>query len=90
MGFEWDSVKHDANVKKHKISFEDAIKIFDGFVLETEDKRDYGEPRIWAIGETEGNVFFVVYTWRSNSRRIISARLAGRKEKETYYGQFEN
>jgi uncharacterized protein len=86
MPFEWDSEKNDGNVHKHKINFEDATAIFDGPLLEMEDTReDYGEPRIAAIGAgTGGLILFVVYTWRGQNRRIISARQANRKEREMY------
>jgi uncharacterized DUF497 family protein len=47
-------------------------------------RRDYGERRISAIGRIEEDVLFVVYTWRSGSRRIISARLANRRERNAY------
>lgn len=86
MSFEWDPDKNNANIIKHKISFEDAKDIFSGYVMETEDPRAYGEPRLWAIGETSEVVLFVVYTWRGQNRRIISARQASRKEREIYYG----
>jgi uncharacterized protein len=55
-------------------------------VLETpDDRRDYGEERITALGIAQGFELFVVYTMRSRNRRIISARRASRHERETYY-----
>lgn len=88
MLFEWDEQKRAANLVKHRIDFELARKIFDGATLEGPDNRqDYGERRIGAYGLAEGDVLFVVYTWRGNSRRLISARKAGADEKETYYAR---
>jgi uncharacterized protein len=85
MPFEWDSEKNDINVGKHKICFDDVTAVFDGPTLEAEDTReDYGEPRIGAIGAAGDFVFYVVYTWRGQNRRIISARLANRKERKMY------
>ena len=40
------------------------------------------------IGEIEGEILFVVYTWRGASRRIISARLASRRERDAYCQTF--
>ena len=43
-----------------------------------------------AIGEVDEEVFVVVYTLREHSRRIISARLASRRERDAYYKAFAN
>jgi uncharacterized DUF497 family protein len=49
--------------------------IFEGDLLEHEDRRrDYRERRLVSIGENDGEVFAIVYTWRGANRRIISAR----------------
>ncbi len=86
MSFEWDEQKRAANLEKHGIDFEAARLIFDGPTVEfPDDRRDYGEPRIGAYGEVAGAVLFVVYTWRGNVRRLISARKAGSYEQEEYY-----
>ena len=49
-----------------------------------DERRDYGEQRIIAVGEAAGNILVVVYTDRNNVRRIISARFASRKEREEW------
>ena len=53
-----------------------------------EEKRrrnfDYGETRIRCLGEIDGRVYVVVYTWRGQNRRIISARKANDREKREY------
>jgi uncharacterized DUF497 family protein len=60
--------------------------VFDGDYTEYEDKRkDYGEKRFVVIGPIEGRVFAVVYTWRNERRRIISARRASRRERRAYH-----
>jgi len=43
-----------------------------------------------AIGEVDEEVFVVVYTLREHVRRIISARLASRRERDAYYKAFAN
>ncbi len=48
--------------------------IFDGAVLEAEDKRtDYGEARFRALGRVGDDYFMVAFTWRGEAHRIISA-----------------
>ena len=89
--FEWDERKRASNIAKHEIDFVDAVSIFDGPVLEvTDDRHDYGEQRIIALGRTStGRFAVVIYTWRGSvtlgrRRRIISARKAGADEIEDY------
>jgi uncharacterized DUF497 family protein len=54
--------------------------------LEKQDvRRDYGEVRMQALGQTNGDVLFVVYTERGNVRHLISARLANRKERKQWH-----
>lgn len=86
MEFEWDENKRQSNLSKHGIDFVDAAKIFNRPVLERVDNRyDYEETRIVALGEVNGVVLFVVYTWRGEIRRIISARRATKRERNKYY-----
>jgi uncharacterized protein len=85
MRYEWDAAKSAANVAKHAVSFEDAIRIFEGPVLEVRDRRrEYGEDRIIAIGLLDDLELTVVYTTRRDSRRIISARRAHYRERKAY------
>ena len=85
MAFEWDPDKNAANIAKHGIDFEDAIRIFEGPVLEsTDERRRYGEVRIVAFGVVEDRELAVVYTMRGGHRRIISARRAHRRERQAY------
>ena len=57
--------------------------IFEGGRIEwPDDRRDYGEARVRAIGKADGLVLHVVFTDRGDVRRIISAQLASRKERD--------
>ncbi|MGD9614449.1 MAG: BrnT family toxin [Alphaproteobacteria bacterium] len=59
--------------------------LFDGDVKERIDRRfDYGETRIRCLGEIEGRVCVVIYTWRGDNRRITSARKANVRERREY------
>jgi uncharacterized DUF497 family protein len=85
MEFEWDDKKSEWTRHERGFGFERAIRIFAGRVHATpDDRRDHAEERFIAIGETEGEVLVVVYTDRGDARRIISARRANRKERETW------
>lgn len=85
MDCEWDERKRRSNLAKHGVDFADACRIFAGPTIEaTDNRRRYGEIRIGAYGEVDGAVLFVVYTWRRGKLRMISARKAGRHEREAY------
>ena len=87
--FEWDKEKYELNKKKHDVSFELAAEVFlDDFKIDDYDElhSDY-EDRNKVIGMVE-KVLVVIYTERGERYRIISARLANKKEVNQYYEQF--
>ena len=85
MLFEWDEAKSRRTLSERGFGFDYAARIFPGPSLEREDRRrDYGEVRMQAIGETGGDVLFVVYTDRGEVRHVISARLANRRERSLW------
>lgn len=86
MVFEWDEAKRAANIRKHGVDFLRASLIFDGPVLETiDDRENYGEEGIIALGIAAGTVYRVVYAKRRENIRIISAQKANRREREIFY-----
>lgn len=86
MSFEWDSQKRAINFEKHGIDFEDVLPVFsDPFALQILDKRqDYGEARYNIIGKVSGVIVCVAFTHREEAVRIISARIAHKKERAAY------
>lgn len=85
MDFEWDEAKDEWTRRVRGFGFDTAALIFDGPVQTViDDRRDYGEERLIALGQAEGEVLVVVYTDRGEVRRIISARRANRKEREIW------
>jgi hypothetical protein len=85
MDFEWDERKNEANIAKHGISFRSAAQVFDLPVIQfVDDRRNYSETRLIAIGVVAGRETVVVYTMRGDNCRIISARKADRNERRTY------
>ena len=86
MSFQWDREKAASNVKKHRVDFADAVTVFDDLNAITIDDPDHGEPRFVTIGmDGYGRILVVVYTWRGESIRLISARKATKREQK-YYG----
>jgi uncharacterized protein len=87
MNYVWDLRKNRRNLALHGIAFEDAVGIFDGPTLEQVDDRfDYGETRVYAVGVVKGVEITVIYTDVSETeRRIISAWRAERHERAAYW-----
>ena len=86
MVFEWDEVKAKENILKHGISFENATKVFfDDCRIEIYDFENSTatEERFDIIGMAD-NILFVVYTEKTESYRLISARLATKVERKMY------
>ena len=89
MRFEWDPRKSVRNLLERGFDFAFATQVFDGITLEREDRRrEYGEPRVIAIGMAASICLTVVFTDRDSRglsvRRIISARRSNRREREAY------
>ena len=86
LNFEWDETKNKINKKKHNISFETAVHVFDDpdYIEMYDFEHSEDEERYIAIGRV-GDILFVVFVERGENLRIISARLATETEKEIYY-----
>ena len=91
MRYTWNQEKNRNNIKRHKIAFEDAKRVFEGATVERVDDRfDYGETRVYAIGLVEGLEITVIYTDRNNDeRRIISAWRSEPHERRYYWQKIE-
>jgi uncharacterized protein len=87
MEFEWDESKATANLKKHGVSFIEAKTVFDNLlaVIFDDEAHSIDEMREIIIGHSQNNrLLLISFTERSNVIRIISARLATRRECEDY------
>lgn len=82
----WDPEKARANRQKHGVSFADAEAVlFDPQALIIEDPDTEDEQRYIALGlDSMGRVLVVVYMYRGEAIRLISARKASRGEREQY------
>ena len=93
MRFEWDKEKNKSNIRKHRISFEDAETVFKDdnliIVFDNEHSSSY-EERFKAIGEDLiHRRLLVCHCYRSDNDgediiRIISARIANKNEIKIY------
>jgi uncharacterized protein len=90
MRYDWDSDKEFTNIKKHKVSFQDAREALNcGIVLVLKETHQNGEERFVYIGLCKKlNVLVVVVAYTDeNVTRIISARKANKKERKFYETQ---
>ena len=88
MSFEWDPDKARANARKHGVEFADAVAALeDDNAITVPDDDLAEEERFVTMGrDAFGRLLAVVYTWRGENVRLISARKATRRERETYEG----
>ena len=86
MSYEWDPNKAIANIEKHGIDFADAVTVFEDLNAVTiDDNPDYEEQRFITIAmDALGRILVVVYRWRGDIIRLISARKATKKERKQY------
>jgi len=90
MLFEWDDEKRQSNIIKHHIDFEEAVTIYDGFVITiTSEHQGLGEERFLSIGLLQGLEIVIVFTIRGEKRRIISARRARKAERTKYHEELK-
>jgi uncharacterized DUF497 family protein len=87
MDFEWDDAKAESNERKHGVSFTEAMTIFaDPLSVTGYDPRHADdEDRFLTMGTSVvGRVLVVSHTDRGDAVRIISARVATRRERKDY------
>jgi uncharacterized DUF497 family protein len=83
--FEWDKSKAKKNLLKHGIDFADTFAVFEDTNAVTLDDHGSDEQCFVTIGmDAFGRILVVVYTWRGDNIRIISARKAVRSEVNQY------
>jgi len=82
----WDPNKAEINFKKHGIRFSDAdVVLYDPFAMTLEEHVVANEQRFVTIGsDAVGRIVAVVYSYRTDNVRLISARKATPKERKQY------
>ena len=85
MDFEFDPDKSERNEAERGFDFLYASRVFEGRTVSfADDRANYGEVRMIAIGMIDGKLYTVVYTDRGDVRRIISAHRASRQESRKW------
>jgi uncharacterized DUF497 family protein len=87
MQFEWDPEKAQANRRKHRVSFEEAVTVFYDPLSATFDDHGHsvGEQRLITIGfSSRGRLLVVSHTERGEVLRVISARPATAHERKKH------
>lgn len=84
MQFERDEGKRQINLAKHEIDFLLMRQLFDGRPIYTVLSRRGEEDRYVSTGIIDGRFYTVVWTWRTDAIRLISARRSRDGEKRAY------
>lgn len=87
MRFEWDPVKAASNLKKHRVSFDEAVTVFYDPLAATFDDPDHSvdERRLITVGYSAyGRLLVVCHIERGEGVRLISARCATRRERKRH------
>ena len=82
--FEWDENKNKQNKQIRGLDFDQAKKLWEDPGIRVYAAKDVGEARFVAFGNLNATLHAVVFTLRGAKIRIISARVASRKERELY------
>jgi uncharacterized DUF497 family protein len=86
MNITWDPNKAEINFMKHGIRFSDAeMVLYDSSAMTIEEQIIADEPRFVTVGmDAFGRILTVVYSYRLDTIRLVSARKATRRERTKY------
>ncbi len=86
MQIAWDPNKAEINFKKHKIRFSDAeMVLYDPLAMTLEEHDIDNEQRFVTTGtDSIGRIITIIYSYRSDTIRLISARKATQTERKQY------
>lgn len=85
--FQWNKKKARQNLRNHQVSFEEASTVFGDMLSRTIDDPLHSEEedRYVIVGQSaRGRLLVVVHTIHGDNIRIISARIATRRERKEY------
>jgi len=92
--FEWDPAKNASNIRRHKVSFDEASTAFldeNALLVDDPDHSD-DEDRFVLLGLSSSlRLLLVCHCYKANGGliRLISARKADRQERQDYLGRFK-
>lgn len=87
MQFEWDRAKAEQNLKRHSVSFDEAVSVFYDPFAAVFDDPDHSllERRLITVGlSSRGRLLVVSHVERERNIRMISARLATARERRRH------
>jgi len=85
MDITFDPAKDLSNQRKHGVSLSEAEEFeWNDALVREDNRREYGERRMIALGYIDVRLYCVVYVDRINERRIISLRKANSREVNLY------
>jgi uncharacterized DUF497 family protein len=87
MRFEWDGSKAASNLKKHRVSFDEAVTVFYDPLAATFADPDHSqhESRLITMGySAQGRLLAVCHVEREEAVRLISARRATPRERRRH------
>ena len=87
VGFDWNEGNKDKNWIKHRVTIEECEQVFVNTPLLIVDDPGHSEKerRYAAFGQTNNKrLLFIIFTWRDEQIRIISARDQDKKERRQY------
>jgi uncharacterized protein len=86
-GFQWDAGNQEKNWLSHQVSTGECEQYFfnQPLLVAPDEAHSHEEPRFFALGRTDQNrLLFVVFTFRGELIRVISARDMSKKERRVY------
>jgi uncharacterized protein len=92
-GFEWDRGNSGKNLERHGVSDGECEEVFfnEPLISGQDLRHSQTEQRCYAYGQTDGErLLFLVFTFRSDRIRVISARDMNKNERESYEKAQEN
>lgn len=85
MKVDYEPEKNDLNIEKHGVSFERVYKFrFDTCIRQVDERKDYSETRINALGYLGKRIYILTYVKRDKTIRVISFRQANKREQAYY------
>ena len=86
-GFEQNQEKAASNIKKHGVSFDEAVTVFwnENALIINDPDHSEDEGRFILLGMSENlRVLVVIHCERGNTIRLISVRTATKQERKQY------
>jgi len=85
MSIQWDTGKATSNLRKHGVRFADAVSALeDERAISVRDETEEEERWITIGTDSLARILVIVYTWRDEDMRLISARPASPSERRQY------